>query len=195
MKQATNFEEAVALFHEMVDSLKKAKTTAEISRTERGAIQALQGIHYYAAYLGKDLKLAVQKADMRLRAEQQQRINQIINPEPQVEPTEKAAETPSATEYAQYKKLLSSAKKQFPSGSTIRNKKTGEKFRVGTHMEVLAMPELDGASGVAVSILKDGPDREECTFYNEGIEALLDEYELVEPKPKTTRKKTARKKK
>lgn len=194
MKQANNFEEAVALFHEMVDSLKKAKTTADISRTERGAIQALQGIHYYAAYLGKDLKLAVQKADMRLRAEQQRRINQIINPELQAEPTKKMAETPSPIEYAQYKKLLSSAKKQFPSGSTIRNKKTGEKFRVGMHMEVLAMPELDGASGVAVTIFKDGPDREEYTFCNERIEVLLDEYELVEPTKKTT-KKTARKKK
>lgn len=82
MRRATNFEEAITLFHDMLDSLEEAKTSADIYRIEKNALSALQGVHYYAAYLGRDLKLAVRKADMRLRAEQQQRINQIISPEP-----------------------------------------------------------------------------------------------------------------
>lgn len=173
MNSRPEFRASVEKFHAIIAQLADARTPLEVSELERKGLYAMHDVQTSAAFIGVELRDAVAQARGRL---QRQRLHPVENP---------VENSIDEKEFARLKKLLKKVSTLYPSGSTLRHKETNKEYRMGFQMTMTPYGD-DKQYGIAVTILKDGAEKEELTFKNDEANALLTDYEPVkEPEPKT----------
>lgn len=185
MNPRPDFKKSVKEFYDAVSAVENATDPSTLSALERAGVGKMRTLQTAASYVGYDLRAAVEKAKARFR-------------ENLGKPVEKPVENSmDEKEFARLKKLLKKVSTLYPSGSTLRHKETNKEYRMGFQMTVTPYGK-NKQYGIAVTVLKDGAEKEELTFKNDEVNTLLTDYEPVENseqrvgKPKGRPKKTTK---